>query len=41
MKYKTEKQWYASDEHLNTEMSWEEYINKNKKKSKRQGLGLF
>ena len=25
MKYKNAEEWYSSDEHFNTEMSWEEY----------------
>ncbi len=28
----SERQWYASDEHLQTEMSYAEYKNKNKQR---------
>ena len=27
----SEKEWYASEEHFETEMSYEEYVKKNKK----------
>ena len=36
-KYKTSNAWYASPEHFRTEMSWEEY----KQKNKPQNRGFF
>jgi hypothetical protein len=32
MKYKTERAWYGSSEHLETEMSWADYKKMNTKK---------
>jgi len=34
----TENQWYASNEHLRTEMSYEQYVRKMKKKKKSSGI---